>query len=58
MTDGIRPYWKNFIGGEWRDGGDGGRITVTDPATASRLPRWRAARLPISIVPWRRPHLF
>lgn len=32
MADGIRPYWKNFIGGQWRDGGDGGRIPVTDPA--------------------------
>jgi aldehyde dehydrogenase (NAD+) len=37
MADGIRPYWKNFIGGAWRDGGDGGRITVTDPATADPI---------------------
>ena len=28
MTHGIRPYWQNFIGGAWVDGGDGTRITV------------------------------
>lgn len=33
MTGSIRPYWRNFIGGQWVDGGDGTRIAVTDPAT-------------------------
>lgn len=37
MTAGIRPYWRNFIGGAWRDGGDGDRIAVTDPATAEQI---------------------
>ena len=37
MADGVRPYWKNFIGGEWVDGGDGTTITVTDPATAEPI---------------------
>ena len=37
MADGIRPYWKNYIGGTWHDGGDGGRITITDPATAEPI---------------------
>ena len=33
MADGIRPYWRNWIGGDWVDGGDGTTIPVTDPAT-------------------------
>ncbi len=33
MSGGIRPYWRNYIGGAWVDGGDGTRIAVTDPAT-------------------------
>ncbi|MEO3427440.1 aldehyde dehydrogenase family protein [Pelagibius sp. CAU 1746] len=33
----IRSYWKNFIGGEWVDGADGGRIAVSDPATAEPI---------------------
>ncbi len=37
MADGVRPYWKNFIGGEWVDGGDGTTITVTDPAMAEPI---------------------
>jgi aldehyde dehydrogenase (NAD+) len=31
MTDGIRPYWRNWI--RMVDGGDGTTIPVTDPAT-------------------------
>lgn len=42
MATGIRPYWKNYIGGAWVDGGDGGTITVTDPATG--LPIAEVAR--------------
>jgi acyl-CoA reductase-like NAD-dependent aldehyde dehydrogenase len=37
MADGIRPYWKNYIGGRWVDGSEGTRITVTDPATAEPI---------------------
>lgn len=33
MADGIRPWWRNWIGGNWVDGGDGTTIPVTDPAT-------------------------
>ncbi len=32
MTETVRPYWQNYIDGAWADGGDGTRITVTDPA--------------------------
>ena len=28
----LEPYWKNFIDGQWVDGG-AGRIEVEDPAT-------------------------
>lgn len=37
MPDRIRPYWKNYIGGAWVDGGDGTRLTVTDPATGEAI---------------------
>lgn len=33
MADQVRKYWKNFIGGEWVDAADDGRIPVLDPAT-------------------------
>ncbi|PMR72211.1 aldehyde dehydrogenase [Halomonas heilongjiangensis] len=33
----IRPYWKNFIGGEWVDGTGNERIVVTDPATGAPI---------------------
>jgi aldehyde dehydrogenase (NAD+) len=33
MANGIRPWWRNWIGGDWVDGGDGTTIPVTDPAT-------------------------
>ncbi len=33
---GIAPYWRNYIGGAWCDGG-GGRLTVEDPATGQPL---------------------
>jgi aldehyde dehydrogenase (NAD+)/betaine-aldehyde dehydrogenase len=32
MTQTVRPYWQNYIDGAWVDGGDGTRITITDPA--------------------------
>lgn len=34
MTLSVRPYWQNFIDGQWMDSADGSRIVVTDPATA------------------------
>jgi len=33
----INPYWRNYIGGEWRDAVGGGRITVENPATGAPL---------------------
>jgi aldehyde dehydrogenase (NAD+)/betaine-aldehyde dehydrogenase len=33
----IRTYWKNFIGGDWVDGANGERITITNPATAEPI---------------------
>lgn len=33
----VRPYWKNFINGEWVDGADNAKIAVTDPATGQKL---------------------
>lgn len=37
MTIEIRPYWKNFIGGEWVDGARNGRIAVSNPATGEPI---------------------
>lgn len=35
MIGAVRPYWRNFIGGEWVDGADGERIAVENPATGA-----------------------
>ena len=32
MAQTVRAYWQNYIDGALVDGGDGTRITVTDPA--------------------------
>ncbi|RVC95899.1 aldehyde dehydrogenase, partial [Mesorhizobium sp. M2A.F.Ca.ET.029.05.1.1] len=32
----IKPYWQNYIDGEWVDGG-AGNLTVDDPATGEAL---------------------
>ncbi len=32
----VAPYWQNWIGGDWVDGG-AGRIAVTDPGTGEPL---------------------
>jgi aldehyde dehydrogenase (NAD+) len=37
MTIRVRSYWKNFIDGGWIDGAEGGRLTVTDPATGEAI---------------------
>lgn len=37
MTVDIRPYWQNYIGGQWKDGADGGRLAVINPATAQPI---------------------
>ncbi|WP_292357478.1 aldehyde dehydrogenase family protein [Mesorhizobium sp.] len=31
MAAEIRPYWRNFIGGEWLDSSDGRSIPILDP---------------------------
>ncbi len=37
MNQSIKPYWKNFIGGEWVDGAEGDRIAILNPATGQQL---------------------
>ncbi len=37
MTVEVRPYWKNYIDGEWVDGAANGRLVVTNPATGQPL---------------------
>jgi aldehyde dehydrogenase (NAD+) len=38
----LAPFWQNFIGGKWIDGG-AGRIAVSDPATGGHLADQAAA---------------
>ncbi|RTR05139.1 aldehyde dehydrogenase family protein [Halomonas nitroreducens] len=33
----IRPYWKNFIDGEWTDGASNERLVITNPATGDPI---------------------
>ncbi len=58
MTDmAVRPYWQNYIDGAWVDGGDGGRITVTDPAIdepISEVARGTAADIDRAVAAARR----
>ena len=35
ILDAVKP--QLYIGGEWRDGGDGGTIAIEDPATGETL---------------------
>ena len=35
-TSDIKPYWQNYIDGQWVDGG-AGRLTVDNPATGEAL---------------------
>ncbi|WP_373050373.1 aldehyde dehydrogenase family protein [Thalassovita aquimarina] len=37
MITEIRPYWKNYIGGKWVDGSEGGRLAVSNPATGQPI---------------------
>ncbi|SHM78991.1 betaine-aldehyde dehydrogenase [Roseovarius litoreus] len=37
MDYSVKEYWQNYVNGKWVDGGDGGRITVMNPATAQSL---------------------
>jgi len=37
MTTDIRPYWKNYINGEFVDGATGERIVVSNPATGEAI---------------------
>ena len=34
---GIRPFWKNYIHGQWVEGARGRRLTLENPATAKPL---------------------
>jgi len=37
MDYSVKDYWQNYVNGKWVDGGDGGRITLINPATAQPL---------------------
>ncbi|MGE0652581.1 MAG: aldehyde dehydrogenase family protein [Alphaproteobacteria bacterium] len=37
MNAPMKDYWRNYIGGKWVDGSEGGRITLLDPATGRPL---------------------
>ncbi len=37
MSEEVKAYWQNYIGGDWVDASDGGRITVENPATGETL---------------------
>ncbi|HCL63507.1 MAG TPA: aldehyde dehydrogenase [Rhizobium sp.] len=37
MSTSIRPYWRNFIDGEWVDGADGRTIAVIDPGNGEEI---------------------
>jgi acyl-CoA reductase-like NAD-dependent aldehyde dehydrogenase len=37
MNAAMKDYWKNYIGGKWVDGADGGRITLVNPASGKPL---------------------
>lgn len=37
MSIKIRPYWKNFIGGEWVDGSDNQRIDIINPGNGQKI---------------------
>ena len=37
MSTPMKDYWRNYIGGKWVDGSDGGRITLLNPATGRPL---------------------
>ena len=36
MRSDVKPYWQNYINGQFVDGGSG-RIWVDDPGTGERL---------------------
>ncbi|MCU9850082.1 aldehyde dehydrogenase family protein [Defluviimonas sp. WL0024] len=37
MSAAMKDYWRNYIGGKWVDGSDGGRILLLNPATGRPL---------------------
>ena len=39
MPENIKPYWQNYIGGQWVEGIRGGHISVENPATGLQLAR-------------------
>ncbi|WP_292081851.1 aldehyde dehydrogenase family protein, partial [Mesorhizobium sp.] len=39
MVAEIRPYWRNFIDGEWLDSSDGRSIPIVDPSNGKLISR-------------------
>lgn len=37
MHSDIKPYWQNYIDGDWVDAVNGGRIAIEDPANGERI---------------------
>ncbi len=37
MSDKIKAYWQNHIGGKWVDASDGQRLAIEDPATEETI---------------------
>ena len=35
-SNALKPYWQNYVGGVWCDGG-AGRITIDNPATGEAI---------------------
>ncbi len=55
----VKPYWQNYVDGEWADGG-AGRIAVADPATGETLAEQAladAANVGRAVAAARRVHL-
>ena len=57
MSAAMKDYWRNYIGGKWVDGSDGGRITLLNPATGrplSEVARATAADVDTAVAAARR----
>ena len=37
MPKNIKPYWQNYVGGQWIDGANGAHIVVENPASGEEL---------------------
>lgn len=52
MTQGIKPYWQNYIDGAWRDGVAGKRISIENPASGeiiAEIARAEAADVDLAV---------